>query len=426
MNKRKLLVTSTLLTKLALNCYSFLNSLQTHEQSRSSIFRTTDPSNEFLNEPARHAVDETLRLTNVLAPQTSVGTKDFNNTQHNQSHLRSLHSHPPLESIDVNDSSSYDHIEQRHSSHDNLTAYIPNKASATTQSTENNMTDIDDRSHLTRQRSASTTVTSPVNAMGTSLTVLENSPTRSESFYGSSSVVSFLNQFHKPSGRTDRLLNTTLTSVMHPDKSTRNVPQPSSRTGNGQSSSVAMLYGEYSLPPRVVADMLLKAYFDNFHIFYPWVHTDSFHKSYAELWTGEPDSRDDLSSLPDIGLGGRNCPTSTFYCALNAIFALGCEHANLSPQDKVAISTVVQERLDKLLPLELLDGSELCHVQALMLAAQYFQCTNSPSRCWNIIGLAYRMAIGLGLHLQCTSDRGLRIELEMRRRVWHGCTQFDV
>jgi len=41
-----------------------------------------------------------------------------------------------------------------------------------------------------------------------------------------------------------------------------------------------------------------------------------------------------------------------------------------------------------------------------------------PSQCWNIIGLACRMAQGIGLHMEKSPVQRARCELEVRRRVW--------
>jgi hypothetical protein len=84
--------------------------------------------------------------------------------------------------------------------------------------------------------------------------------------------------------------------------------------------------------------------------------------------------------------------------------------------------------------LDILDsaiGLEL--VQLLLLMGFYLQSTEKFSKCWNISGLAIRTAQDMGLHLNAEEAlrRGfldaepVQLDLEMRRRVWHGCVLLD-
>jgi hypothetical protein len=63
-------------------------------------------------------------------------------------------------------------------------------------------------------------------------------------------------------------------------------------------------------------------------------------------------------------------------------------------------------------------------VQILLLGARYLQAASSPDECWNVLGLAVRIAYGLELHrappegLDCLSK-------EVHKRVWYACYGFD-
>lgn len=58
-----------------------------------------------------------------------------------------------------------------------------------------------------------------------------------------------------------------------------------------------------------------------------------------------------------------------------------------------------------LLNIDFLDSGSLAHVQALLLVALCLQCTPYPRRCWNVVGMAHRISVGLGLHLsQCIPE----------------------
>lgn len=68
----------------------------------------------------------------------------------------------------------------------------------------------------------------------------------------------------------------------------------------------------------------------------------------------------------------------------------------------------------------------LAHVQAFLLVALYLQCTPYPRRCWNVVGMAHRMSVGLGLHLSQYIPELTLLEKEMRWRAWCACVQMDM
>lgn len=84
------------------------------------------------------------------------------------------------------------------------------------------------------------------------------------------------------------------------------------------------------------------------------------------------------------------------------------------------------ERMKGLISIDIFDSGSLAHVQALLLVAMYLQCTAYPKRCWNIVGMAYRMSIGLGLHLRRGHSDMTRLEREMRWRAWCACVHMDM
>lgn len=186
----------------------------------------------------------------------------------------------------------------------------------------------------------------------------------------------------------------------------------------------SMIQSQYALPPRDIADHLLELYFTSVHIFYPWTHAPSFKAAYEAIWV--PRNPSINTGKPDVGLGGSHCPRDTFFCALNAMFALGCEFSAYSSEDKEMASGVFLARIRSLLRYDVLDSGDISHVQALLLVSQYLLCTHYPSQCWNVIGMACRMAIGLGLQSPHFSDGMSRVEKEMRRRIWHACYQMDM
>ncbi|GJD00282.1 fungal specific transcription factor domain-containing protein [Colletotrichum higginsianum] len=267
-----------------------------------------------------------------------------------------------------------------------------------------------------------------VNAMGASISL--RSPVAStlqEEFYGQSSVHSLLQQVPNPAGQR-AIANANNNSTNNTNNNTMarpGLPGPRQRLPYPSVELVdSLLQPQYALPPRRLADNLLDLYFDNVYIFYPWVHVPNFRSRYDALWTLDGQQEDSPEEATDVGLGGHKCPLPVFYCALNAMFALGCEFSQ-SP-DKQAASVTFYGRLRELLRDEILDHSSISHVQVLLLVSHYLLTTRYPNRCYNIIGMASRMAVGLGLHLEKAGSVPSTIATQVRRRLWHGCFQMEM
>lgn len=260
-----------------------------------------------------------------------------------------------------------------------------------------------------------------VSAMGAA--VPDVCDTRShDEYYGQSSLVSFIQQC-------------THTSANH--ESGRGPPSRSTQPITPSTASTALnqcplkptrmhphLLDDFSLPPRRVADWLLGIYFKGSHMFYPWVHKESFMTCYEQLWSNNDEET--LNDLPDVGLGGPGCSMEVFHCALNAIFAIACEFSNMPVKDKQTSSLMFYDRMKSLINIDILDSGNLGHVQALLLVSLYLQCTPYPRRCWNTVGMAYRISVGIGLHLSRRCDDLSPLEREIRWRVWCACVQMDM
>lgn len=214
-----------------------------------------------------------------------------------------------------------------------------------------------------------------------------------------------------------------LQEVSHASKSRVSRPPTRKRRLSGQPSSI-LVGPQYALPPRQIADNLLGLYFSNVHIFYPCIHSISFQRRYESLWTRDGYPGPHLGDLGDIGLGGDRCPPNAFFCALNAMLALGCEFSKMSEREEA--SSMFRHRMQDLLHADFLDYSSIAHVQVLLLSGHYLLTTEHPTRCYNIVGLACRIAVGLGLNSDNASMRFSVIEREVRRRVWYACLQIEM
>lgn len=241
-----------------------------------------------------------------------------------------------------------------------------------------------------------------------------------DQYYGQSSIVSLIHQYTQNSPG----------SHSAPSQSGSSIPCPSTSStqwaGHSTSSTnmTVMLSDDFSLPPRRLADWLLEVYFANNHIFYPWVHKDTFMAAYENIWTNQ--SNEPERVLPDVGLGSHSCPPRLFHCALNAMFAIACEFSNMDPCHKRNSSMMFYERMKSSMNIDILDSGSLAHVQALLLIAVYLQCTPYPKRCWNVIGMAHRMAVGLGLQNRREYSNLTILEKEIRWRAWCACVQMDM
>ncbi|OJI99557.1 hypothetical protein ASPVEDRAFT_126202, partial [Aspergillus versicolor CBS 583.65] len=207
------------------------------------------------------------------------------------------------------------------------------------------------------------------------------SETRDE-FFGESSIASFLDEI-KQSAITD--------PAPEKDSAVDTSFNVSSSSLPGIEESKSAKPQKFPSPPRQLADYLLKCYFDKIHSLYPFIHKPSFLRAYNALWTPEGRTYTD-GSYPRMGLGDPDVLPSTFHCALNILLAQGCHFSELHPSARDATADEFARRSEQLLKITSLDKENLALVQTLLVTSHYLQGGDSSSRCWNIIGLACRIA----------------------------------
>ncbi|KAK1503296.1 fungal specific transcription factor domain-containing protein [Colletotrichum tamarilloi] len=280
-----------------------------------------------------------------------------------------------------------------------------------------------------------------VTAMGTILAEddLEDSPNNlaEPDFYGSSSAVAFLKEAYSAMNSAPARVQPS-----NPFRSQQALPSLSTP------SSLYADFDKFLLPPRPFADYLLQLYFQKVHYLYPVFHRPAFERAYESLWqpttsttaaavaaseAGETDFR-------GVGLGcspGADATTIVFHSALNSIFALACNFADLTCAEKAKSIEVFLLRSRKCLSVDLLEKNNLGVVQTLLLCGLVFQGTPFPDRCWNAVGIACRIAQGLGLHMDVVAARDMRaglgaeeeggftLEMDVRQRTWQGCVILD-
>lgn len=144
----------------------------------------------------------------------------------------------------------------------------------------------------------------------------------------------------------------------------------------------------------------VSSYFHTYHISYPIVHKPLFMAQYHHLVPAPPGW------------------TSLLY----TIAAIGSFMAAVSPDQNDDLNLFKQAK--SFLSIELLETGNLTLVQTLTLMSNYLQKRDRPNSGYNYLGLAVRMALGLGLHRQ-TVDLESLLDQEIKRRVWWCIYIFD-
>lgn len=191
-----------------------------------------------------------------------------------------------------------------------------------------------------------------------------------------------------------------------------------------------------TIPPRDEADDLVQNYWRWTHSLYPIIHRPSFEERYRMIWYPQTEPRylriEAHASAP-AGLY-TSMSDRLFYCMLNSVFALGALFSpRMDHKDREQLSRSLYERAKKLMDLDMLAAGSLGLVQTLLLMGQYLQSTEMSSTCWNIVGLAVRVAQNIGLHHDpknhdqscCPAQAQDQTAMEMRRRAWAGCVLLD-
>ncbi|KAF8537535.1 fungal-specific transcription factor domain-containing protein [Trichophaea hybrida] len=242
------------------------------------------------------------------------------------------------------------------------------------------------------------------------------------SIFGSSSTVSFMKQIK-------RTVANKRTSSQSPQQVPARIPSGATEEVETTLPKKPKNNDEFLedledsvLPLRSIADHLVDCYWIWVHSLYPILHRPTFMRTYQQLFEHSALNEDSIqNSLPEGKPPGR-----MFRCLLNLVFAFGCQFSSISSVRRDSSSDVFFKRSRLLLHVDILGSGSIFLVQALLLMGQYLQSTNYPNRCWNVVGLAIRVAQGLGLHLDSTSQNGKSIvEREVWRRVWHGCILMD-
>jgi hypothetical protein len=169
------------------------------------------------------------------------------------------------------------------------------------------------------------------------------------------------------------------------------------------------------LPPRKHADALIRLYRERLEPLEPLLDPDSFDRAYQQLFSGQE-------------LGGDE---TVFVATLNAILALGTQLQESTPSEQrnEASRAFFQRAWSLLRPDQLIWGSgSVATVQCLLLLARFLQCTRNLQLTWMTVGVAVRMAQGLGLNMfkdNCPDPNTSYEDKRTGRQIWQCCVMMD-
>lgn len=155
------------------------------------------------------------------------------------------------------------------------------------------------------------------------------------------------------------------------------------------------------IPPQKI-EAYVTNYFSEYHISYPLVHQGLFMAQYHEI-------------VPR--------PKYGWTVLMYIVAALGAFMSATAPNDD---DLVLYQCARSHLSLEILEVGSLTLVQSLSLISNYLQKRDRPNSSHNYLGLAVRMAYGLGLHKDYPSTEGNLLYREIRRRTWWCLFIYDV
>ncbi|KAJ2897241.1 hypothetical protein MKZ38_004843 [Zalerion maritima] len=168
-----------------------------------------------------------------------------------------------------------------------------------------------------------------------------------------------------------------------------------------------------ALPPGNQTRNLIRAYFSNAGLLFPYIHEPTFLETYERM-----QDRNIRSPVRRTWLG-----------LLNMMLALSACTGGWPAEDATANlavqSDVFYRRARQLCKTQMMRGTSLEMVQYLLLTCQYLQGTQKSVQTWMTHGLAVKAAFSIGLHLRSTSTRFSPIEQETRVRTWHGLIILD-
>ncbi|TGO45997.1 hypothetical protein BCON_0351g00050 [Botryotinia convoluta] len=160
------------------------------------------------------------------------------------------------------------------------------------------------------------------------------------------------------------------------------------------------------LPPKHLADHLLRAYYSSIHLVTPILHWPNFEREYEEVY-----------KKGSFETTSRNW-TALFF----AVMAVG---VLFSTEPSIQRPYKGKEYIELSINLTDLWNDDYCidHARTALLISIFLYEMNLKSAAWTWLGSSVRIGQDLGLH--CETGPWQLVEDEMRRRVWWGIYIWD-
>ncbi|KAE9372615.1 hypothetical protein N431DRAFT_439694 [Stipitochalara longipes BDJ] len=217
-----------------------------------------------------------------------------------------------------------------------------------------------------------------------------------------------------PSGASNSSFVQQVASVVGPHF--EDADKTGSGSGGSSLSTNVFSVNNLVLPPRNLADSVMKCYEDLFQPVYPVLHYPTFTAAYDQLWRPASIVASNHNARRDV----------IFYSTLNIVLALGCQRNEALPEaDREELASEFFKRSVRQVSLDDLGPPSLQIVQLLLLRGFFLLYTPDVDRCWSTVGAALRVAQAVGLQSASTTAAANQLDREMRRRVWHACVLLD-
>ncbi|KAK2478753.1 hypothetical protein H9L39_08127 [Fusarium oxysporum f. sp. albedinis] len=161
-----------------------------------------------------------------------------------------------------------------------------------------------------------------------------------------------------------------------------------------------------------VMQRLIRAYFDNTGLLFPYIHEQEFLDTYERFRAS----------------GFRGNVRRTWLGLLNMILAMAtCTSCweDSGSETTFEESDVYYRRAQELCHTQMFRGTTLETVQYLLLTSQYLQGTHKSVHTWTVHGLAVKAAMSIGLHSRDIASKFTPLQQEIRKRTWFGCILLD-
>lgn len=155
------------------------------------------------------------------------------------------------------------------------------------------------------------------------------------------------------------------------------------------------------LPPKHVADRLLRSYHEHFHLQFPILHWPTFLSECEQLYQ--------TNSITKLG----GAWGAVFLCVLacGALYIAGAQDGKALLSSAIGMTDLWQ------------DNFSIQEARMAFLAGVFLMESNLKSASWVWLGWAIRISQDIGLHVD--SGAWCPIQREMRRRLWYCIYAWD-